>query len=154
MQWNGAAPVFSFLLCFGGGRVCGLTEVIHNPCSASPRGPVDLVRGHVTQRLVSAFRGGTHEGVRQVLRSFSPHGVASQRDVFVRAAPPEPFQAEPVIQGIRHMSCQHVARGPVEPGHHHASKHGWIAPCAAGDRVPDLAKVRPDHAAAVNWRPV
>jgi|CXWL01.1.fsa_nt_gi hypothetical protein len=55
MQRNGAAPVFSFLLCVWG-RACGLTELIHNPGSASTRGPVDLVRRHVIQRLVSSLR--------------------------------------------------------------------------------------------------
>ena len=48
MQRNSAGPGVCFLLCFSG-RGCGLTEVIHNPGSASTRGPVDLVRRPVIQ---------------------------------------------------------------------------------------------------------
>lgn len=64
MQRNGAAPAFCVLLCFWA-RVFGLAELIHNPGSASTRGPVDLIRRHVIQRLVSSFRVVTHEVVRQ-----------------------------------------------------------------------------------------
>ncbi len=64
MQRNGAAPVFSSLLCFWA-SVFGLAELIHNPGSAATRCPVDLVRRHVIQRLVYSFRVVKHEVFRQ-----------------------------------------------------------------------------------------
>ena len=97
MQRNGAAPVFCFFLCFWG-SVCGLTELIHNPCSASTRCPVDLVRRHVIQRLVSSLRVVKHKVVRQSPLSFRHRGVPSQIDVFVLDAPPEPLHKD-VVQG-------------------------------------------------------
>ena len=97
MQRNGAAPMCCFFLCFRGSG-CGLTELIHNPGSASTRCPVDLVRRHVIQRLVSSLRVVQHKVVRQSPLSFRQRGVPSQIDVFVLDAPPEPLHKD-VVQG-------------------------------------------------------
>ena len=63
MQRNGAAPIFCVFLCFWA-RVLGLIELIHNSNSASTRGPVDLVRRHVIQRLVLSLRAVKRKVVR------------------------------------------------------------------------------------------
>ena len=64
MQRNGAAPAFCFFLCFWA-SVFGLAELIHTPGSASTRCPVNLVRRHVIQRLVSSLRVVKYKVVRQ-----------------------------------------------------------------------------------------
>jgi hypothetical protein len=80
MQRNGAASVFSSLLCFLA-SVFGLAELIHNPCSDSTRDPVDLVRRHVIQRLVESFRVVKHEVVRQSHRKLPRQGDSSQGEL-------------------------------------------------------------------------
>ena len=116
MQRNGAAPAFCFLLCVWG-HVFGLAELIHNPGSASTRGPIDFVRYHVIPRLMSSFCVVPYEVIHQSRQQFRQRRVPSQIDVFAFDAPPKPLHAEPVIQGIRDSPGQHCARGPVDHGH-------------------------------------
>ena len=97
MQRNGAAPAFCFFLCFWA-SVFGLAELIHTPGSASTRCPVNLVRRHVIQRLVSSFCVVQHEVFHQSRPQFRQRGVPAQLEVFVLDAPPEPLH-EDVVQG-------------------------------------------------------